>query len=93
MYQSHYSRFLCAAPNRLHFAAHSHHLWLDVTREAHLQYWDDSAKYADKKWAYIFSTVIAEAQRHISAILDLSHPEQIVFAPNTHEFVAVSFLH
>ncbi len=91
MYQSHYSRFLCAAPNRLHFAAHSHHLWLDVTREAHLQYWDDSAKYADKKWAYIFSTVIPEAQRHISAILDLSHPEQIVFAPNTHEFVARLF--
>lgn len=88
MYRSHYSRFLASAPHRLHFAAHSHHLWLDVTREAQLQYWDDSAQYADKKWEYIFSTVVPAAQRHIARILDLSYPEQIVFAPNTHEFVA-----
>lgn len=91
MYQSHYSRFLGAAPHRLHFAAHSHHLWLDVTREAQLQYWDDSARYADKKWRHIFSTVIPEAQRHIASLLELSYPEQIVFAPNTHEFVARLF--
>lgn len=91
MYQSHYSRFLCAAPHRLHFAAHSHHLWLDITREAQLQYWDDSARLADKKWTYIFSTIVPEAQRHIATTLELSHPEQIVFAPNTHEFVARLF--
>ncbi|MCS7014323.1 MAG: aminotransferase class V-fold PLP-dependent enzyme [Chloroherpetonaceae bacterium] len=88
MYREHYSRFLSASPHRLHFAAHSHHLWLDVTRAAQLQYWDDSAKYADKKWEYIFSTVVPKAQRHTARILDLSYPEQIVFAPNTHEFVA-----
>ncbi|KER09937.1 MAG: hypothetical protein HY22_08045 [[Candidatus Thermochlorobacteriaceae] bacterium GBChlB] len=88
MYQSHYSKFLAANPNRLHFAAHSHHLWLDVTREAQLQYWDDSAAYVDKKWAHIFSEVVPKAQQHIAAALQLSFPEQIVFAPNTHEFVA-----
>ena len=29
-YKAHFSRFLEAAPDRLHFAAHSHHLWPDV---------------------------------------------------------------
>lgn len=88
MYRSHYSKFLSANPNRLHFAAHSHHYWLDATREAHLQYWDDSARLADKKWAHIFSDVVPKAQRHIARLIDLSFPEQIAFAPNTHEFVA-----
>ena len=87
MYQSHYSKFLSANPKRLHFAAHSHHYWLDATRDAHLQYWDDSARLADKKWAYIFSNILPKAQRHIARLIDLSFPEQIAFAPNTHEFV------
>lgn len=87
MYQAHYSKFLSANPNRLHFAAHSHHYWLDVTRDAHLQYWDDSARLADKKWTYIFSDVLPKAQRHIARLIDLTFPEQIAFAPNTHEFV------
>ncbi len=87
MYQSHYSKFLSANPKRLHFAAHSHHYWLDATREAHLQYWDDSARLADKKWSYLFSDVLPKAQRHIARLIDLSFPEQIAFAPNTHEFL------
>ncbi len=87
MYQSHYSNFLSANPKRLHFAAHSHHYWLNVTRDAHLHYWDDSARLADKKWTHIFSEVIPKAQRHIARLIDLSFPEQIAFAPNTHEFV------
>ncbi len=87
MYQSHYSKFLSANPKRLHFAAHSHHYWLDATRDAHLHYWDDSARLADKKWTYIFSEVVPKAQRHIARLIDLSFPEQIAFAPNTHEFV------
>ncbi len=87
MYKHLYSRFINADPERLHFAAHSHHLWPDVTREAHLQYWDDSAKFADQKWDYIFGNVIPEAQRHIADVLGLSDPGQIAFAPNTHEFI------
>ncbi len=87
MYQSHYSKFLSANPKRLHFAAHSHHYWLDATRDAHLQYWDDSARLADKKWMHIFSEIVPKAQRHIARLLDLTFPEQIAFAPNTHEFV------
>ena len=33
--KEHFSRFLGAAPGRLHVAAHSHHPWPDVTFEAH----------------------------------------------------------
>ena len=85
--KEHYRRFLSAAPGRLHFAAHSHHAWPDVTREAHLQAWDDAARLADHKWDRIFGQVVPEAQGHIARILDLEDPGQIAFAPNTHEFV------
>lgn len=87
MYKHLYRRFLDAHFEELHFACHSHHYWPDVSREAHLQYWDDSCKYVDDKWSYIFSTKIPQAQKHIADILKISKPEQIVFAPNTHEFV------
>ncbi|WP_374033839.1 aminotransferase class V-fold PLP-dependent enzyme [Bdellovibrio bacteriovorus] len=87
MYKHLYKRFLDAHPQQIHFACHSHHYWPDATREAHLQYWDDSCKYVDNKWNHIFSTKVPQAQRLIAENLNLSHPEQIVFAPNTHEFV------
>ena len=83
-----YSRFLSARPGRLHFAAHSHHPWPDVTREAQIAAWDDAARLADLKWERVFSEVMPEAQAHIARVLDLSAPEQIAFAPNTHEFVS-----
>lgn len=87
MYKHLYQRFLSAHPGELHFACHSHHYWPDVTREAHLQYWDDSCKYVDDKWEHIFSVKVPQAQSLIAENLNLSYPSQIVFAPNTHEFV------
>lgn len=87
MYKKLYSRFLAAHPQELHFACHSHHYWPDVSREAHMQYWDDSCQYVDKKWEYFFSTKIPAARTRIAENLHLAQPEQIVFAPNTHEFV------
>jgi len=87
MYKHLYRRFLEASPQQLHFACHSHHYWPDVSRDAHLQYWDDSAKYVDEKWGYIFSQQIPRAQKLIAENLHLPNPEQIVFAPNTHELV------
>lgn len=87
MYKKFYQNFINANPGVQHYAAHSHHYWPDVTREATLQYWDDSAKYVDEKWDYFFSTKVPQAQTLISDVLNLSNPEQIVFAPNTHEFV------
>ncbi len=83
-----YSRFLNGHHGKLHFAAHSHHFWPDVTREAHLAYWDDCAALSDLKWDKIFGTIIPQAQVHVSSILNLRNPGQVVFAPNTHELGA-----
>lgn len=87
MYKKFYQHFLNANPGVQHYASHSHHYWPDVTREAMLEYWNDSAKFVDDKWNYIFGSKIPRTQKLIADILNLSHPEQIVFAPNTHEFV------
>lgn len=83
-----YSRFLNGHEGKLHFAAHSHHFWPDVTRDAQLEYWDDCAKSSDHKWDKIFGEVVPKFQNHIASILNLKHKEQIVFAPNTHELVS-----
>lgn len=87
MYKKYYSYFLQQNSGTQHYAAHSHHYWPDVTREATLQYWDDSAKYVDEKWNYFFTKKIPAVQSRIAEVLNLSKPEQLVFAPNTHEFV------
>ena len=84
MYKHLYSKFIKENPNTIHMAAHSHHYWPDCTYEAQKEYWKDSAKYVDDKWNYFFSKKIPKAQKLISEVLNLSHPEQIVFAPNTH---------
>jgi selenocysteine lyase/cysteine desulfurase len=80
-----YSYFLKGHEGKLHFAAHSHHFWPDVTRQAQLDYWDDSARVSDEKWNKIFSEVIPKTQGHIAKILNLKNKNQIVLAPNTHE--------
>ena len=82
-----FSRALEAAPERLHFAAHSHHLWPDVSFAGQMAAWEDAAMLADHKWDRIFAEVIPEAQRHIAAELSLPDPATIAFAPNTHEFL------
>src|SRR4051794_28152100 len=84
---SHFSRFRAANPGRLHFAAHSHHPWPDVTEAAHARYWSDSATLADRKWERILGEVLTAAQAHVARKLSLSDPGQVAFAPNTHEFV------
>lgn len=88
MLAPHFSRFFAANPGLMHFAAHSHHPWPDVTQAAHARYWEDSATLADRKWAHVFGTVVPAAQRHVARLLSLSDPGQVAFAPNTHEFVA-----
>ncbi len=82
-----FSRFLTAAPDRLHFAAHSHHPWPDVSFEAQQQAWLDAASHADDKWDLVFGTVIPETRALVAATLGLSDPGTIAFAPNTHEFL------
>ena len=87
MYRKYYSHFLAANPHIQHYASHSHHFWPDITRDAGIRYWDDSAKFIDDKWNHIFAEKIPSVQKLIAEVLNLSHPEQIVFAPNTHELV------
>lgn len=87
MLGSHFRQFFAADPDRLHFAAHSHHPWPDVTQSAHARYWIDSATLADRKWERIMDEVLPRAQSHVARLLQLSDPAQVAFAPNTHEFV------
>ncbi len=88
MYKHLYSKFFEKNPNIRHFACHSHHYWPDCTRDAQLQYWEDSAKYVDDKWGYFFSHKVPEFQKYVAESLNLTYPEQITIAPNTHELVA-----
>ncbi len=87
VYKDQFSRFFSADKERLHFAAHSHHLWPDVTRQAMLDVWDDAARLVDRKWERIFGEVVPRAQAHVARVLGLSAPAQIAFAPSTHELV------
>ena len=84
---AHFSRALAAGGGRAHLAAHSHHLWPDVTHAAHMQAWEDAARLWDAKWDRIFGEILPEAQGHVARHLHLDDPASIAFAPNTHEFV------
>ncbi|MEW9797447.1 aminotransferase class V-fold PLP-dependent enzyme [Alteromonas sp. CYL-A6] len=87
MYQEFYQHFLNANAGRQHYACHSHYYWPDVTRDAMLQYWDDSACYVDDKWQVFFSELVPELQQHIAGMLNTGAPERLVFASNTHELL------
>lgn len=79
-----FSRALAAAPGRLHFAAHSHHLWPDASFEGQVQAWNDAARLADRKWDRVMGEVWPAAQAEVAAELNLADPSTVVFAPNTH---------
>ena len=87
-YKAHFSRFLEAAPGRLHFAAHSHHAWPDVTHAAQEAAWRDGVELADRKWEKVFGEVVPAAQRHVARRIGVPDPGTIVFAPSTHDLVA-----
>ncbi len=86
-----FSRFLEADPKRLHFAAHSHHPWPDVSFDAHNRAWLDAAEMADDKWDHIFGTVIPRTTERIAKVLDLESGATLTFAPNTHELLVRLF--
>lgn len=79
-----FSRALAAAPDRLHMAAHSHHLWPDVTLAAQVEAWEDAARLADHKWDRALGQVYPAAQALVARELALPSPDSVVFAPNTH---------
>ncbi len=90
-YKEHFSEFFADAPDRLHFAAHSHHPWPDVTREAHNRYWADSVRLVDDKWDRVFGEVLPNTRQRIRSVLGLSKQESLTFAPNTHNFLVRIF--
>lgn len=86
-HKSLFSRALSLAPERLHFAAHSHHLWPDVSFEAQQQAWIDANIHADNKWDLLFGQVIPQAQANVAKELGLPSPDSLVFSSNTHDFL------
>ena len=82
-----FSKSLAAAPERLHFAAHSHHLWPDASFDGQVACWNDAGALADRKWDKIMGEVWPEAQRHVADELGTAMPDSIIFASNTHEFL------
>ncbi|MBU1324244.1 MAG: class V aminotransferase [Alphaproteobacteria bacterium] len=82
-----FTRALGAAPGRLHFAAHSHHLWPDAGFDGQVRAWDDAALHADRKWDHVFGAVIPEAQGHVARELGLPDPNTLTFSSNTHDFL------
>ncbi|EKE67855.1 aminotransferase class V-fold PLP-dependent enzyme [Gallaecimonas xiamenensis] len=87
MLKGHYQGFLRHHQGQQHYACHSHHFWPDVTRDAQLAYWDDTARWVDDKWGHFFTEKVPRVQSHLARLLMLPDPGQLVFAPNTHEFV------
>lgn len=90
-YKHLFSRSIAASPGRLHFAAHSHHLWPDASYEGHMEAWTDAAVLADRKWEKIFGEVMPRAQVNIAHELGLPDPKTIGFAPSTHELLVRVF--
>lgn len=86
-YKPLFSRALALDPDRLHFAAHSHHLWPDASFDGQVRAWVEANHFADRKWDLVFGEVVPEAQKHIARELGLPDPETVVFAPNTHDFL------
>lgn len=86
-YKRLFAKALAAAPGRLHFAAHSHHLWPDASFEGQVRAWEDAAALADRKWGRVMGEIWPAAQAEIAAELRLPDPSTVVFAPNTHELL------
>ncbi|MFL6766060.1 MAG: class V aminotransferase [Sphingomicrobium sp.] len=86
-----FTRSLGADPERLHFAAHSHHLWPDASFHGHSEAWNDAARLADRKWDKVMDEVWPAAQAEVAAELGTGRPDAVLFAPNTHELLVRLF--
>lgn len=88
-YKHLFSKSLGAAPDRLHMAAHSHHLWPDASYDGQVRCWEDAATLADRKWEKIMGEVWTEAAAGVSAQLGTGNDywRRVVFAANTHDLI------
>ena len=82
-----FSRSLGADPERLHMAAHSHHLWPDASFDAQVEAWNDAATLADRKWDKVMDRLWPEAQGQVAAELGTGMSDAVVFSSNTHDFL------
>jgi selenocysteine lyase/cysteine desulfurase len=82
-----FTRSLAAAPDRLHFAAHSHHLWPDASHDGQMDAWADAAHMADHKWDVIMGSLWSQAQGYVASELRLPDPATVSFSSNTHDFL------
>lgn len=82
-----FSRSLAADPERLHFAAHSHHLWPDASFDGQVQAWDDAARLADRKWDRVMDELWPAAQAEVADELGTGMPDAVVFSSNTHDLL------
>ena len=86
-----FSRSLSADPERLHFAAHSHHLWPNASFEGQVAAWNDAARLADRKWDRVMDEIWPEAQARVAGEIGSGDSSAIVFSPNTHDFLVRLF--
>ena len=86
-----FSRSLSADPTRLHFAAHSHHLWPDASFDGQIEAWNDAARLADRKWDRVMGEVWPAAQAEVADELGSNRSDAIVFGPNTHQLLLSLF--
>ena len=89
-YKHLFQRSLAAAPDRLHFAAHSHHLWPDASYVGQVAAWQDAARLADRKWGRVMEELWPAAQEHVAREIGLPDPASVAFAGNTHDFLILS---
>ena len=82
-----FAKSLGSDPTRLHFAAHSHHLWPDASFEGHVRCWEEAARLADNKWDRVMGEVWPAAQSEVASELGTGDPSAVVFASNTHDFL------
>ncbi|MBA16197.1 MAG: class V aminotransferase [Sphingomonas sp.] len=86
-YKHLFQRSLAAASDRLHFAAHSHHLWPDASYVGQVAAWQDAARLADRKWGRVMEELWPAAQAHVAREIGLPDPASVAFAGNTHDFL------
>jgi selenocysteine lyase/cysteine desulfurase len=86
-YKHLFARALGAAPDRLHLAAHSHHLWPDASWLGQQAAWEDAARLADRKWDRVMGEIWPAAQAHVADELHLPERKNVVFAGNTHDLL------
>jgi kynureninase len=82
-----FQRALGADPDRLHFAAHSHHPWPDASHAAQGQAWDDAARLLDSKWDLILGEIYPSVKSRVARRLGTSDPDTLAFAPSSHELL------